>query len=777
MSDVLRSTTFQLEFKGQDGITGVRQFTKAISDADETVEELSRVLGDNTVVTAKNIKTKKELVADGRRVVSQMERTKSKVRELTRFYNNQSQAVNRTTDEQEVLNAVYKLGANATDIQKNKIKELVQNYQKVRTETTKTSGSFRNLRGVTQNLGWQMQDVAVQAQMGTSAFVIFSQQGSQMASAFGPQGAVIGAFIAVIGVMAGVAASTDKAKESAKALKDAKLELIPVLQEQAKALKFLEAAQLRVLKAQDTKILKELNKQLKANEATIFSSGRNWNLTGKELKKHNKELDRNRAKQETLSNQIFEVQERMRGYNKNLKENSDSYKSNLKSINSTIEAYEKQARNIGLSDRAIAVNNAVKKKATALDYQRIAAAFDLIEAEELRIENEKLATSALTAKNKTAAKALADKTKKELSRHNSIVRMFESEAKSLIKQTESTEEEYSRRKIIIDNYVKEIGSTDNRSAQSYIELEKWKTLELSKEYNKREILRRQIEKAQVNQLVNKDSTNAENNLFTSNIKILNNQKKQLGEDELDEKKRIDQLLEQEVKRHRSKMEELEETGLKNTVAVFSMGSQQITSLADMMTSGVQQVEDATSEMNAGQKAAFVISQGIAAAMAVIEGITLGSRLAASLSVSPIDAASYVSFGTGLGVANASAIMATTFAGAFDKGGTIPSGQLGIVSEYGDELVNGQLVKGPAKVTSREDTAKMMNGGSSTKITIENKIEGASFRTQQIDENSVKIIAEQVFSNNIDNGVSGVLNNRNSKSTKAIKSKFNVRSQL
>ena len=111
----------------------------------------------------------------------------------------------------------------------------------------------------------------------------------------------------------------------------------------------------------------------------------------------------------------------------------------------------------------------------------------------------------------------------------------------------------------------------------------------------------------------------------------------------------------------------------------------------------------------------------------------------------------------------------------DNGGYIPPGQNGIVSEYGDELVNGVLVKGPARVTSREDTAAAMSGGaSSVKILIENKIDGATYTTQQIDENTVKVIAEKVFNQNIDSGVSNVLGNRNSKATKQLKSNFNVR---
>ena len=101
-----------------------------------------------------------------------------------------------------------------------------------------------------------------------------------------------------------------------------------------------------------------------------------------------------------------------------------------------------------------------------------------------------------------------------------------------------------------------------------------------------------------------------------------------------------------------------------------------------------------------------------------------------------------------------------------------------MAEYGDELVNGVMVKGPARVTSREDTAKMMNGGGgSVSIVIENRIDGASYREERIDENTVRIIAERVFNDNIDSGVSSVLGNRNSRSTKQMKNSFNVKGKV
>ena len=57
--------------------------------------------------------------------------------------------------------------------------------------------NFRAMNGAIGQLGYQVQDVAVQLQMGTNALMVFGQQGSQVASLFGPGGAVVGAVLAV----------------------------------------------------------------------------------------------------------------------------------------------------------------------------------------------------------------------------------------------------------------------------------------------------------------------------------------------------------------------------------------------------------------------------------------------------------------------------------------------------------------------------------------------------------------------------------------------------
>lgn len=72
----------------------------------------------------------------------------------------------------------------------------------------------RQGRAMMQNFSWQIQDVAVQAQMGTSALTVFAQQGPQMLSIFGAGGAVAGALVAVGALIATLATEADESTES-----------------------------------------------------------------------------------------------------------------------------------------------------------------------------------------------------------------------------------------------------------------------------------------------------------------------------------------------------------------------------------------------------------------------------------------------------------------------------------------------------------------------------------------------------------------------------------
>lgn len=82
-----------------------------------------------------------------------------------------------------------------------KLDTQLSNTSRAVNEATTSSGKFRS---TFQQAGYQIQDFIVQVQGGQSALVAFSQQGSQLAGAFGPGGAVLGAFIALGTVLTGV---------------------------------------------------------------------------------------------------------------------------------------------------------------------------------------------------------------------------------------------------------------------------------------------------------------------------------------------------------------------------------------------------------------------------------------------------------------------------------------------------------------------------------------------------------------------------------------------
>lgn len=96
-------------------------------------------------------------------------------------------------------------------------------FKKLDTQLNATSKVMSSgLKGSVQQAGYQIQDFIVQVQGGQSALVAFSQQGSQLAGAFGPGGAIVGALIALGTVVAGTLISSFNGGKSAMdALKDA----------------------------------------------------------------------------------------------------------------------------------------------------------------------------------------------------------------------------------------------------------------------------------------------------------------------------------------------------------------------------------------------------------------------------------------------------------------------------------------------------------------------------------------------------------------------------
>lgn len=121
-----------------------------------------------------------------------------------------------------VLAAQLRAGSKATDEEKQKIGELTGRLFDMKGAADTSMGSNKGWKSSMQQAGYQVQDFIVQVQGGQNALVAFSQQGSQLAGAFGPGGAVVGAVIALSSVIAGILiTSLNGGKNAMDALKDA----------------------------------------------------------------------------------------------------------------------------------------------------------------------------------------------------------------------------------------------------------------------------------------------------------------------------------------------------------------------------------------------------------------------------------------------------------------------------------------------------------------------------------------------------------------------------
>lgn len=87
------------------------------------------------------------------------------------------------------------------------------------TAANKATKAFKMQKGSLTQLGYQIQDVAVMSQFGADKFIILGTQGSQIASLFGPGGAVFGAVLAIAAAIGGtLVKSIDAAKGAANEL-------------------------------------------------------------------------------------------------------------------------------------------------------------------------------------------------------------------------------------------------------------------------------------------------------------------------------------------------------------------------------------------------------------------------------------------------------------------------------------------------------------------------------------------------------------------------------
>lgn len=198
---------------------------------------------------------------------------------------------------------------------------------------------------------------------------------------------------------------------------------------------------------------------------------------------------------------------------------------------------------------------------------------------------------------------------------------------------------------------------------------------------------------------------------------------------------------------------------------------QVGTIASTMSMGLGEITgmlaDAGKESNflykamiMAQKAAAIPQMIISTEMGATKALELGPVVGPPLSMA-VRALGYAGIGTVIG---------TSIAGLFDRGGMVPSGKYGIVGERGPELV-----KGPAIVTSRQQTAGMMGSrgtGNQVNVTVHNNAP-VKVETSQNANGDIEMVIKEVVAR-AEKAIAGGISRGEGDVTKAMQGSYGLK---
>lgn len=721
MADQLKTLVYTVKMNVDGAVKGAKTMSltmlgmgDAADGTNSDMDRLAKTMTDKYGVSVKAVvDNTKSAQAEMKRLNRESIRSEKAFRAVSNQYKQLAQGAKLGSEEIEILNAQMRLGASATDAQKNKVRELVTAFQLQRKEMTKTQGSMRGLRGQMSNVGFQLQDIAVQAQMGTAAFVILGQQGSQLAGGFGPKGALIGAGIAIGAMLLNVLVPTlvdsgkrveelagkfEKLKESI-GLTEAQAAFLADTQQENidKSLKEIKSIDKRIKSEKEDLILlkqKEQNQKNLLETLTKNSAGYKVQQgiledNTKRVTDSEKELRLETAARESQLNVIKDAGVALQSYNlaigdtgtDKLNDWTESNKKLVDSLRDQVDAAGKSKSQLLETERALKLKLAVEQKAGKQQIIDIANLYEILILAERELE----ATQAQTKADADAAKAAAKLAKEKAVANKELANLLK-EYESQINEVAAIEErlddesltrlamKYTAERSMLKKHGKDLTALDE-------EYEK----------NKRRIQATGIESYMIA---------VEDQLQTFDEVVeasLTNFTKSFGEAFSGAILESDNLGD----------------GLKN---IFAGATKSLLSFfgewaaQELLLWALRKLLDKTAAVPAA--AAMTLNAQQASLQA-------GLNAYASTAAIPVygPALAPAAMGKALSItqpfAQAIGGISAAFAGTFDKGGVIPQDMFGIVSEYGNELVNGVMVKGGqggSRVTSREETANMMNGG-------------------------------------------------------------------
>ena len=619
----------------------------------------------------------------------------------------------------------------------------------------KVQSNARSHRAIMQSAGYQMQDVLVQAGQNANGWMILSQQGSQFASSFGAGGAVAGALISVIGLLGMMATAGGEAADQLESVD----ENFKKMSDSAKALAFDESV--RQL-AEEEKALKDLETQMdaataayekhkKARQAGVFGDLGEQDAQAKaELtavqeatvayEKQQKVVEDLQAKKLMLGSDPFPDIGQSKVF-------TAEYKNRLAQLNEMTKSMEKQTRTFeeeydyrkGIIDSFVLTEEEAAKHYGALEAWK---------TQELQKEADK--------RLKIQQGYIDQRLSADIKAENARKRALESDLGSL--EGSIPEPDYTKYEAEVARHVE----FERKAAELMAQTNQWdltertrinKAMELEETRHTARLkaIRDEELKQQTEQIMKgieaevkaentrKDAlsrtvTSVERSIPAPNYdeyeselarhKAFQEQYAQAirktNEWDLEERTRLNNAKELEETRHAEAMNRIVTEAMEQQVEAQLNGFAQLAgTLAGAAEEGsaaykiLFSVQQAFAIANGTMQAFSTAQTAYATAYQAAALANAGSPIAHTVALTEAQGAYATSLA--LGLANVGATAGVAFAGAFDKGGMIPQGQFGIVSEFDKELVNGVMVmgqQGGTRVTSREDTARMLEGDSS-----------------------------------------------------------------
>lgn len=697
MSETLKKFTIGVTVEGAEGM---RQFSiearNSSAATEELTAELSQLAGEGVVVNAQTVKVTASLKAQ----YAQLTRNKAELKNLTNTLKQQAEAVGKTAREQEHLAASYKLAGKASEEELAEVKRLIDVKHDLIDANNSLAISESNVgdsAGITANqmqqVSWQMQDVIVMAQMGSNAATIFTQQGTQLASAFSP---LAGLFVGIAGGIWGMVAAMNGADQAFEDLKQQNLDEIL----KPKTLK-------KSMKAAKEEI-KDLKEELKG-------------LSGSKYGFDISRLQSNQKSVKAIGQELTATERALWGFNK-------SYAEAVKTVTT--------ADQLGMTGITV-------------DIDSIQQANELVKAEHEKI----IADNKAAAKDaETTRKAIQTEMQQSETAHAQIMTGIRTQALQELKRTDARSAENQRfaateAKLINKRKEAEESGHNWRIEEIDIALE----LEKKRHASSLDRINQNIadKNKQANDKViaqNKAHLRAQQSSIKKHHKALN---KLYSADKGDNPALIQAQAYQDAFNQRESIMDRassdfeaglfdeEELRARHLQAVNGYNAALVQSDKDRaeaqaalselaLSSAISQgasltntLLSAAEEGSGAYKALFAVSQAFAIADGTVKAISIAQTVKDNYVKGNVwdtmglgaEAASAASLS--IGMANVGAMAGIAFAGAFDSGGYIPNNSMGVVSEFGDELVGGTLVYNqsgsPLPVTGREQTAAMMGG--------------------------------------------------------------------